>query len=72
LSLDKSSFAQSLVKCSDHASGLASRAAVEKSDYRHCGLLRPRSKRPSHCRTAEKRYETAAEHLGPQAQETAF
>ena len=42
LSLDKSNFAQSLLKGSYHASGFAGRAAANKTNQRHRRLLCPR------------------------------
>src|SRR5262249_58245619 len=59
LPLDKSNFAQSLLKGSDYASGLAGRAAANKTDHRHRRLLRVRRQRPRRC-AAEQRDELAA------------
>src|SRR5262249_49061876 len=53
-SLDKSNFAQSLMKSSHYASGLTGRSAAEKADHRH-RLLRARCERPRGCRAAEQR-----------------
>src|SRR5262249_52934479 len=62
LSLDKSNFAQSLMKSSHHASGFTGRSAAEKSDHRH-GLLRARRERPRGGRAADQRDEfTAFDH----------
>src|SRR5262249_33840465 len=61
LPLDKSNFAQFLLKGSDYASGFAGRAAANKTNHRHRRLLRPRRERPR-SRTANERDEIAALH----------
>src|SRR5437016_5934059 len=66
LSLDKSSFAQSLVKCSDDTTGVA--AAAEEPNYRHRWLLRARRKRPHRRCAAEKANELTSPHIRAQAQ----
>ena len=54
LSLDKSTFTQSLQKGSDHTRGFAGRSAAEKADHWHRRLLRARRNGPSDCRAAER------------------
>src|SRR5262249_44805395 len=62
LPLDKSNFAQSLLKGSDYASGFAGRAAANKTNHRHRRLLRPCRQRPHYRRAAEKRDEMPPPH----------
>src|SRR5262249_52985483 len=60
---DIAHFTQAFSKRPDVVGVRFGRAGVQKSNYRHCGLLRARRERPRDGRTADKRYELAPPHL---------
>src|SRR5262249_1497792 len=58
--VDKTGFAQPQAKCRYKIGSRLKPAAMEKSDYRHRGLLAPPRERPRRGRAAEQRDERAA------------
>ena len=62
--LNKACFAQTLTKRLDNGCRLARRPAAQKTDHRHCRLLRPCRQRPGRRRAAEKGDDIAASHDG--------
>jgi hypothetical protein len=60
LALCKTSFFQTLAKCTQPVRTAVRRCDVEEPDHRHRRLLRPRRERPRRNRAAEQRDELAA------------
>src|SRR6476620_2495209 len=61
LALDVAGFANALPECGQIACTISKRAAAEKSDHRHCWLLRARRERPR-CRAAKSQDDLAPPH----------
>src|SRR5262249_45790410 len=62
VALDVPALLETLAKCGEHVRKRIGRCLVEKSDHRHCRLLRARRERPCGSRAAEQRDERAAPH----------
>src|SRR4029450_4184652 len=61
-SLDIAAFVQAVAKCLNCIHKCQSRTRVEKTNNRHCRLLRTRGERPRNRRTAEQFDELASSH----------
>jgi hypothetical protein len=68
---DIADFAQSLMESTQPGGVTLGRCAVEKSDHRHCRLLRARRERPRGYRATEQTNELAPLHVGPPANQAA-
>src|SRR5262245_59587728 len=62
VAFDIAGFIEAFSKCGQPMGLCASRRAAEKSNHRHCRLLRPRRERPRGRRAAEQRDEVAPLH----------